>query len=283
MTVTLLGVGADQTNSSPYPQIYEGGSFEYVPIPEAYESSESGTFGTISRKPNEDCLQEVSGSEDTLSDVLDEIKPREGDGDTVRGENLKSQPIHWDPNFSDYTYGEVKTANKNQIKQLNPDQEDVLAFYTGLAFPGSETPHRYIIGYFTVDSITDFRPILGDCPPKDHNDRVVVSELPHDVRETVESNLNDHPNNAHVKRYKESGTIHPELLIVDGKRPGGLLNRAYRISQTVPGGHAFTEDAEERLMIVTTATHRETGFLGGFKKAHRSNLRGTEFIEMISR
>ncbi|MFC7028533.1 hypothetical protein ACFQH8_16110 [Halomicroarcula sp. GCM10025710] len=149
---------------------------EYVPIPEAYESSECGTFGTISRKPDEGHLRQVSASEDTLSDVLDEIMPREGEGDTVKGAELESYPIHWDPNFSELTYGEVKTANKNQIKQ--PDQGDVLAFYTGLTSPGSGTPHRHIIGYFTVNRVTDFRPLLGESPPTDHNDRVVVSELP---------------------------------------------------------------------------------------------------------
>jgi hypothetical protein len=214
--------------------------------------------------------------------VLDEIKPREEEGDLVRGEQIKRHPIHWDPNFSELTYGEVKTANKNQIKRLDPDQGDVLAFYTGLASPGSGTPHRYIIGYFTVNRITDFRPLVGESPPKDHNDRVVVSELPPDTRETIESKLNDHSSNAHVKRYEESGTIHPQLLIVDGKPPGELLNKAYRISQTVSGGHAFTEDAEERLMVASTASHRETGFLGGFKKAHRLDLSGSEFIEMVS-
>ncbi|MFC7251099.1 hypothetical protein ACFQJ5_14790 [Halomicroarcula sp. GCM10025324] len=280
MTVALIGVGADQTNSSPYPQVYQDGSFEYVPIPEAYESSECGTFGTISRKPDEGHLRQVSASEDTLSDVLDEIMPREGEGDTVKGAELESYPIHWDPNFSELTYGEVKTANKNQIKQL--DQGDVLAFYTGLTSPGSGTPHRHIIGYFTVNRVTDFRPLLGESPPTDHNDRVVVSELPPDARETVESKLSNHPDNAHVKRYQESGTIHPQLLIVDGESPGRLLNKAYRISQTAPGGHAFTEDAEERLMVTSTASHRETGFLGGFKKSHRLEISGRDFIEIIS-
>ncbi len=190
--------------------------------------------------------------------------------------------IHWDPNFSELTYGEVKTANKNQIKRLDPGQDDVLAFYTGLTEPGLETPHRYIIGYFAVNETTDFQSLLGEDPPTDDDDRVVVSELVPDTREVVKSKLNRHSKNAHVKRCQESGTIHPRLLIVDGEPPGQLLDKAFRISQTVPGGHAFTEDVEEQLNVTSTASHRETGFLGGFKKAHRLDLSGREFIDLIS-
>lgn len=187
-----------------------------------------------------------------------------------------------DPNFSELTYGEVKTANKNQIKRLDPEQDDVLAFYTGLAAPDSGIPHRYIIGYFTVNEITDFQPLLGENLPTDDDDRVVVSELLPDTRNLVESNLDMHSKNAHVKRYRESGTIHPRLLIVDGEPPRGLLDKAYRISQTVPGGHGFTEEAEKQLKVASTASHRETGFLGGFKKAHRLDLSGREFIDLVS-
>jgi len=283
MTVVLIGVGADQSNSSPYPQVYDDGSFECVPIPEAYASSENNTFGTISRKPKEGHLQQESGSEDTLADVLDEIQPREDEGDIIEGADLQSHPIHWDPNFSEFTYGEVKTANKNQIKRLDPEQDDVLAFYTGLTEPASETPHRYIIGYFTVNEITDFQSLFGEDPPTDDDDRVVVSELVSDTREVVKSKLNRHSKNAHVKRYHESDTIHRRLLIVDGDPPGQLPDKAFRISQTDPGGHAFTDDVEEQLDVTSTATHRETGFLGGFKKAHRLDLPGRQFIDLISR
>ncbi|WP_267644135.1 hypothetical protein [Haloarchaeobius amylolyticus] len=282
MTVVLIGVGADQSNSSPYPQIYDDGSFEYVPIPEAYPSSETNTFGTISRKSEVGHLQKTTRSEDTLADVLDEIKPRESKGDTIRGADINSHQIHWDPNFSKFTYGEVKTANKNQIRQLDPEQNDVLAFYTGLATPDSGTPHRYIIGYFTVNDIVDFEPLLGENPPTNDDGRVIVSELDSDTRDVVESHLSTHSKNSHAKRYSESGTIHPNLMIVDGGAPGELLGRGYNISHTVPGGHAFTEDVEEQLRVVSTASHRETGFLGGFKKAHRLDLSGQEFIDIVT-
>lgn len=282
MTVVLIGVGADQSNSSPYPQVYDDGSFEYIPIPEAHASTETHTFGTLSRYPENGHLTQEDGFGDTLADALAEIKPQEDDGETIRGDEVSSHQIHWDPNFSECTYGEVKTKNKNQIKRLDPQYDDVVAFYTGLTTPDSETPHRYIIGYFTVREITDFESLLGENPPLNEDGRVVVAELPPDTRDIVEAELEKYSQNAHTKRYRESGTIDPSLLIVDGEPPGALLNSAYRISQTVPGGHAFTDDAEARFNVVSTASHRETGFLGGFKKPHRLDVSGREFIDMIS-
>lgn len=282
MTVALIGVGADQTNSRPYPQVYDDGSFEYVPIPEAFESTETNTFGSIRQNPGGGHLQGAKESEGSLADVLTEIQPQEGDGEVIRGSDLKSHQIHWDPNFSALTYGEVKTKNKNKIQQLDPTQNDTIAFYTGLTSPDSGTPHRYIIGHFTVSQITDFKRLLPDDPPTDDDDRVVVSELKPGTRDTIESFLEKHSTNAHAKRYLKSGTIHPNLLIVAGEQPGGLLKTAYPLSKTVPGGHAFTETAEQDLNVASTASHRETGFLGGFKKAHRLELSGREFLDLIS-
>lgn len=114
------------------------------------------------------------------------------------------------------------------------------------------------------------------------NGRVVVAELPPDTHDIVEAKLKKYSQNAHAKRYRESGTIDPSLLIVDGEPPGALLNSAYRIIQTVPEGHAFTDSAEVQFNVVSTASHRKTGFLGGFKKPHRLDLSGREFIDMIS-
>lgn len=279
MTVVLIGVGADQTNSSPYPQIYDDGSFEYVPIPEGYESTESKTYGSIARTPTDRRLHRARGEGDTLADILTEIKPREAQGKRLNGEAISRCPIHHDPNFSELTYGEVKTANKNQLHRLG--HGDIVAFYTGLTRQDSDTPHRYIIGYFTVDEITDFATLLGKNSPTDDQGRVVVSDLSPEQRAAVEAKLDDYAENAHVKRYQANGTIHPNLLIVDGTKPGGLLERAYSISQTVPGGHAFSEEAEETLRVESTSSGRKTGFLGGFKKAHRLNLTSSEFIDVV--
>lgn len=282
MTVAMIGVGADNTNSDPYPTVYEDGTFEYIPIPEAHDSTETKTYASVARNPQGGHLVGATEGDERLADALDEIQPSP-DEKIRTGAELEKHLLHHDPNFSALTYGEVKANNRNQLLQLDAAEDDVVAFYTGLADPTSNTPHRYIIGYFTINELIDFTNLLPESPPLNDNDRVPISELPDDTRREVEESLAANPANAHVKRYKESHTIDPNLLIVDGTTPGGLLESAYPISQTVPGGHAFTEDAENQLNVQTTASHRETGFLGGFKKPHRFNLTGSEFISIVSK
>lgn len=281
MTVVLIGVGLDQTNSRPYPQLYDDGSFEYFPIPEAHDTTYDGTYGSLARLPRNGGLSIAEDGDETIAEALDEIYPQEDAGETLAGTDLATHPVHHDPNFAELTYGEVKAGNRNQIQHLDPNDQDVLAFYTGLTGPNSGVPHRYIIGYFTVNSITDFGGLIGDTP-KLHDQRLAVSELPLDTREAVENALREHSENAHVKRFLANGTIDPDLLIVDGTKPGGLLDRAYRISKTAPGGHAFKKGIEELFQVQTTKSGRRTGFLGGFKKAHRLNLTGAQFIDIVS-
>lgn len=281
MTVAMIGVGVDNTNSDPYPTVYENGTFEYIPIPEAHDSTETKTYASLARHPQGGRLVEVTEGDERLADALDEIQPSP-DEKIRTGAELEQHPLHYDPNFSALTYGEVKANNRNQLLHLNAAEDDVVAFYTGLTDPASNTPHRYIIGYFTVNELIDFTTPLPEDPPLNDDDRVPISELSDDIRREVEESLAANPANAHVKRYKESQTIDPNLLIVDGTTSGGLLESAYPISQTVPGGHAFTKDAENQLSVQTTASHRETGFLGGFKKPHRFDLTGNEFISIIS-
>lgn len=277
----MIGVGVDNTNSDPYPTVYEDGTFEYIPIPEAHNTAETNTYASLARTPRNGCLTEATEDDGCLADALGEIQPSSTAG--VRtGEDLRSHPLHHDPNFSALTYGEVKSNNRNQLLQLDATEDDVVAFYTGLSDPGSNTPHRYIIGYFTVSEIINLAELIPKNPPLDDDGRVVVSELSGDTRREIEEKLKANSANAHAKRYQASGTIDPNLLIVDGTTPGGLLETAYPISQTVPGGHAFTADAEDRLNVLTTTSDRETGFLGGFKKPHRLDLTGSDFISIVS-
>ena len=282
MTVALIGVGADDSNSNPYPTVYDDGSFEYIPIPEAHPTIENRTYGTIARDHNGGSLSRARESDTTLADVLEYIRPTGDSGETYMGDHLSNHPLHYDPNFSALTYGEVKSRNKNQIRYLNPEADDILAFYTGLTHQGSTKPHRYIIGYFTVNKIIDFSDYLGEQPPQNDDGRVIVDDLPASIREQLEEKLAAHSANAHVKRYKANGTIDAGLIIVDGKEPGGLMKKAHRISQSVPGGHGFTHQFEKEFNVQTTKKGRDTGWLGGFKKAHRLGISGSDFVKMVS-
>ena len=284
MTVALIGVGVDTTNSNPYPKIYEDSSFEYVPIPEAHDTTENLTYDSIARQHKSGHLQPADTDDETLADVLAEISPEENEGDTLTGSDLEKYPLHYDPNFDFLTYGEVKTAYRNKINRLDPDNDDVIAFYTGLTTPEDDTPHRFIIGFFTVREVIDFKSMIGDSIPfaSDEQERVIVGELPSDTGEQVTNELEGHTENAHVKRYLATETIDKDLMIVDGTEPGRLLKHAYPISQPVSGGHAFTEEVEREFNILSTKEHRETGWLGGFKKAHLLGLSGPEFANQVT-
>jgi len=101
MTVVLIGVGVDSSNSGPHPQIYNNGRFEYIPIPEAHQTAEENTYGSIAREHSGGNLTPASESESTLADALKYIKPEEDTGKKYTGEDLESHPLHHDPNFSE--------------------------------------------------------------------------------------------------------------------------------------------------------------------------------------
>lgn len=132
MSLVLVGVAADSDNASNCPPIFEDGSFEYIPIPEQYETTEVATYQ--SRGFDTHLSYVVHHDEET--DAFDEV------------------PIHHDPNFVSLTFGD---PGKSRSKLLSLSEDDVLGFYCGLTPPGKTRPkHRYLIGYFVVDRVIDF-------------------------------------------------------------------------------------------------------------------------------
>jgi hypothetical protein len=89
MKAMLLRIGID-TNCGGLAPIFEDGSFEYIPIPEGYDSLESRTYGTIKGR---------SGK--PLSDFL----PGE----------LLNNPVHYDPEFETFTYGDPTTKRSRLL------------------------------------------------------------------------------------------------------------------------------------------------------------------------
>jgi hypothetical protein len=276
MTVALIGVGADTTNVAPTPPVYPDGTFEYVPIPDAEGpdgTAETATFGSRS-------LRHGSG---TLADALDSITPTPTDGPTLAEQDLADWPLHHDPNFEALTYGETtsRPAYTQLLASLEPG--DAVAFYTGLCeAPPDGDPcdrdgysHRYLIGYFTVDDVVDFGTIHPD------SDAVSFTELSADGQRAV---MADHRENAHAKRFRASGAVNDGdgLVIVDGREPGGLLERAVRISEHHGGAHHYlTDECQERLDPVPSGNPDRNAYLGGIKQAHRLRISPDEFREYI--
>jgi hypothetical protein len=268
MTIALLGVGADSTNSSPTPPVYSDNRFEYIPIPESRGpegTTESRTFGNSK-------LRHRDGS---MTDYLDYIKPTEDDGEKFTGDRLAEWPLHYDPNFEALTYGESTSRGSYTQVIRSLSEDDVVAFYTGLRGDDTSYTHRYIIGYFTVESIIDFQDLRRD------GEEVKFSDLPTDEQHNL---IEQHSENAHAKRFEASGAIadNDGLVIVDGKEPGGLLEKAFRISQHSGGGHHYlTDELQQKLSPEQGGNPENNAYLGGIKQAHKLDISLDRFREVV--
>ena len=207
MTVVLAGVGADQSNVGRNLPLYDDGTFEYIPIPEKTpETSESESFGSWERRTG-----------GVAVDLLSKIRPAPGrDASWITDpDRIADWPLHRDPNFEALTYGEHRgSVDRRQryvpfLEALEPG--DVVGFYAGLAPPAGGDPHRYLIGYFTVDAV------------------VSTKGLDRDAQRRL---LAEHADNAHAKRategelyYDRVGADGKYVVIVAGREPGGLFER----------------------------------------------------------
>ena len=216
MTVVLIGIGADGDNTDPVPSVRNDGRFAYLPIPETYPSV-GPTYAEF----------ELPNFGGPAVEFVDAIRPG-GEGDWIHDrETIASKRLHHDPNFEDFTYGDIAGTRKGDRILSDLSEGDIIGFYTGLQ---SDYKHRYIIGYFTVAQIDD--------EPASH------------------------PENAHGQRVQAAGSPkHDDVVVVDGREPGGLLERAYQISEKLdsPPWHRVSNDAVEALNIVdgTVAVSRK--------------------------
>ncbi|WP_049924627.1 Nmad3 family putative nucleotide modification protein [Halopiger djelfimassiliensis] len=258
MTVVLAGVGADSTNLGVLGPLYDDGRFEYVPIPEkTRETTESETLGSW----------ELRGDDRVAADLTTRIEPqpvRDG-AESVTGDALASWPLHRDPHFEALTYGEHRTSGYvTRLRALEPG--DVVGFYAGLRRPGGDRAHRYLIGYFTVDDVD-----------------VVTPEMSAEEREAI---LAAHPENAHAKRARNGELYRAEktVVIVDGRKPGGLFDRhPIRLSDyyVKPGNQRAQYYLREE--IASAWNVRAGGENMMFKPAYRCELTGEVFRRRVGR
>ena len=129
MRIVLLRVGADTGTCGIHGPLLRDSNFEYIPIPDRYQGTgiDSRTYGTTPGRHGRNLIEYFPG-------------PRK-----IKFEN---QPIHFDPEFETYTYGDP-TPPKARLRTL--EEGDLLAFYAGLeGWECDIRPALYIIGIFTV-------------------------------------------------------------------------------------------------------------------------------------
>lgn len=265
MTVLLAGVGADGINTNPIPPIFEDGRFEYIPIPETeLGTAETRTYGS----------ERLRYQDQSMAEYVNWIKPG-GDDDRRKDslEEIKDHPLHYDPDFANLTYGESSGRSDYVDKLMKLQDGDILAFYAGLS-DGSRI-HRYLIGCFTVNEVVNTGGKTG---------------------EERRSLLEDHEHNAHAKRYLGTGeSKFDEVAIVDGKDPGGLLQRSaikmsvYKQFEGNKIKQYYLADDFAREFTVDDPTwnhdpesdHKDDKIYLGVKPALRLAMTADEFIDKL--
>ncbi|MGD0507897.1 MAG: hypothetical protein ABSA27_08880 [Terriglobales bacterium] len=186
MRVVLLRIGIDSGAGEMQGPLFEDGSFELVPIPDGFHKlgENRETYG------NTKCR---SGR--FLVDYFPE---------GMRA-NYKNSPIHSDPEFETFTYGDPTKGAKRGLRNL--DEGDLLVFYAGLEpWPQRGERNLYIVGYFNV------------C----------WAGLATELSET-ELNARFH-NNFHVKHKDALQDQRNRLVLVQGDQSSKLLKKAVPIS-----------------------------------------------------
>jgi len=259
VTVVLCGVGADTGNVRPVPAVDADGQFEYVPIPEKGATAESATYGSLTQR----------SGDGPLADLLDGVRPA-SDGDWVTdAAAVRDQPVHRDPNFDALTYGEHRPGYVAKLRSL--EGGDVVAFYGGFPGPDSAYKHRYLFGYFTV----------AETPT------VVEPEMDHGEKRAI---LERHPENAHAKRFAGHGDLYYHdsdfterprpVVVVPGREPGGLLDRAVRLSDRRRGPNYYMSEGAVAALSPQSRTDNGT-HLGGFKPAVRCDVGREDFVAFV--
>jgi hypothetical protein len=191
MKVVLLRVGIDSGCGGIQGPLFKDGTFEFIPIP---------------RKCSIDDQTKVSSNEELTYGTLTGRHGRPLIDYFPRSRQLKmmNKPIHLDPEFETYTYGDP-TIPKVSLKRLL--ERDILIFYCGLEGWGFKCePALYIIGYFEVLKAG------------------IAKEFEHQVIQDLFSN------NAHVMHKNLFEEQKDRLVLVKGNSDSRILNKAVLIS-----------------------------------------------------
>jgi len=259
VTVVLCGVGADTGNVRPVPRVDADGRFEYVPIPEKGATAETATYDSIPRR----------FGDGVLADLLEGVRPN-SDGEWVTdAAAVGATPVHHDPNLDALTYGEHRPGYVARLRELDPG--DVVAFYAGFPGPETEYKHRHLFGYFTVAE----SPVVLD-PELAHEDKAAI--------------LDAHPENAHARRFEGHGELYYHdpaftdrprpVVIVPGRDPGGLLDRAIPLSDRRRGPNYYMDERVVDVLAPASSTDNGT-HLGGFKPAVECDVDPEAFVAFV--
>ncbi len=182
MKVAMLRIGIDTGSGGMQGPLFQDGSFEYIPIPDGF-GIDSRIYGnTTGRKGRK----------------LIEYFPKS------RQAKVKSQSIHFDPEFSTFTYGDP-TLPKAGLRRL--EKGDMLIFYCGLeGWDFKSEPALYLMGYFEV---------------------LVAGKASEFSSEEIKRLFGENFHVRHQSIYKQQKT---DLVLVKGSEKSRLLKKAVLMS-----------------------------------------------------
>lgn len=182
MKVAMLRIGIDTGAGGMHGPLFQDGSFEYIPIPDGFgidERTYANTTGLKDRK---------------LVDYFPISRQAE----------MSSRSIHFDPEFTTFTYGDP-TSPKAGLRHL--EKGDLLIFYCGLeGWDFKLEPALYLIGYFEIIAAGK-----------------VDKFSPNEIKNLFGANF-------HVRHQRIYEQQKNELVLVKGGEGSRLLKKAVKIS-----------------------------------------------------
>ncbi len=190
MQVVLLRVGIDSGCGGMQGPLLKNNLFEYIPIPDTFQTKgvDKRTYGTTKGR---------------YARCLIDYFPK------GRRKKMAKQPMHFDPEFKTFTYGDPTTV-KGSLRKLKAG--DLLVFYCGLSKWDprngmSKGSHNlYMIGYFEVEQAG------------------YAQDFPKDTRRKL------FRENFHVMHQPVFQKQKNRLVLVKGNKKSRLLKKAVKIS-----------------------------------------------------
>jgi hypothetical protein len=219
MKVAMLRIGIDSGSGGIQGPLFHDGSFDYIPISDGFgidERTYGNTTGMKQRK-------------------LIEYFPES------RRVAMTNQSIHFDPEFTTFTYGDP-TPPKAGLRRL--EKGDMLIFYCGLeGWDHRSEPALYLMGYFEVQ-VAGKPDGLGD-----QETRWIFA------------------NNFHVRHQQVFKRQRADLVLIKGSESSRLLKEAVCISVM---GH---NRAGQPLKVLSPEMQRIFGNFNGRLSFQRSPTR----------
>jgi hypothetical protein len=220
--VALLRVGIDSGCGGMQGPLFRDGTFEFIPIPDD-RLLDDRTYANMRGRTGRSLV---------------EFFP------SRRQQRMANQPMHVDPEFETFTYGDP-TPPKKGLRHLT--KGDLLIFYAGLeGFDFESPPALYIIGYFEVE-LAGLATEFSDAA----------------IRRNFARNF-------HVRHRALFEKQKQELVLVKGGKGSRLLKKAHLLSETI------TLPGKAPLKKMTARLRAIFGDFGGRHSFQRSPTRWIE-------